>query len=181
PRGAGERVASDMRGGEAATLLRVEGFGPSVVYRIEALKNLLANAGPIEEMAGQSSTMLWRDIRDCAPFADGTERAVWRVSMAPSEAHKMVLALRMDARADAFYDWQGGLVWLRMEAEPEAGTLRKRIRRFGGGHATLMRVSPAWRAAVPVFEPQPAALAALSARLKAEFDPKGILNPGRMA
>jgi glycolate oxidase FAD binding subunit len=131
-------------------------------------------------MTDRSSKTLWRDIRDCAPFADGTARPVWRVSMAPSEAHKMVLALRMEAGADAFYDWQGGLVWLRMEAEPEAETLRRLIRQFGGGHATLMRASPAWRAAVPVFEPQPAALAALSARLKAEFDPKNILNPGRL-
>ena len=43
-----------------------------------------------------------------------------------------------------------------------------------------MRASPAWRAAIPVFEPQPAPLAALAARLKEQFDPKGILNPGRM-
>ncbi|TIT26705.1 MAG: 2-hydroxy-acid oxidase, partial [Mesorhizobium sp.] len=43
------------------------------------------------------------------------------------------------------------------------------------------RAAPAHRAALPVFEPQPPHLAALSARLKAEFDPKHILNPGRMA
>lgn len=180
PYGVTERVASDLRGADAATLLRCEGFGPSVAARVEMLKDLLGNAGPIEEMTGLGSKTLWRDIRDCAPFADGTQRPVWRVSMTPSEAHRMVLALRMETGADAFYDWQGGLVWLRMEAEPEAETLRGLIRRFGGGHATLMRASPAWRAAVPVFEPQPAALAALSARLRAEFDPKNILNPGRL-
>jgi len=181
PYGVTERVASDMRGAEAATLLRVEGFGPSVTSRVETLKVLLKNAGPIEEMTGWSSKTLWRDIRDCAPFADGTQRPIWRVSMAPSEAHKMVLALRMEGGADAFYDWQGGLVWLRMESEPEADVLRRLIRQFGGGHATLVRARPAWRAAVPVFEPQAPALAALSARLRAEFDPKGLLNPGRMA
>ena len=43
-----------------------------------------------------------------------------------------------------------------------------------------MRGSPALRTAVPPFEPQPEALAALSRRLKAQFDPRGILNPGRM-
>jgi glycolate oxidase FAD binding subunit len=181
PYGVTERVASDLRGADPATLLRVEGFGPSVAYRVEALKSLLKNAGQIEEVQDRNSQALWRDIRDCAPFADGTAQPVWRVSMAPSEAHKMVLALRMETGADAFYDWQGGLVWLRMEAEPEAETLRGLIRRFGGGHATLMRATPAWRAAVPVFEPEATALAALSARVKAEFDPKGILNPGRMA
>ena len=90
-------------------------------------------------------------------------------------------ALRRQAAVDAFYDWQGGLVWLRMEAEPEPETVRGLIRHFGGGHATLVRASAPVRAATPVFEPQAGALSALAARLKAEFDPKGILNIGRMA
>lgn len=86
----------------------------------------------------------------------------------------------MEAAVEAFYDWAGGLAWLSMEDDPQAELLRGLIRRFGGGHATLVRASPAVRAAVPVFQPQPPALAALSARLKEQFDPKGILNPGRM-
>ena len=36
------------------------------------------------------------------------------------------------------------------------------------------------RAAVDVFAPEPAGLAALSKRVKESFDPKGVLNPGRM-
>ncbi|WP_192248122.1 FAD-binding protein [Mesorhizobium caraganae] len=181
-----ERIAARVAGGalgvDAATVLRVEGFGPSVAYRIEALKTLLRNAGPLQEIAGEASYAVWRDVRDCAPFADGTEKPVWRVSMAPSQAHQMVLTLRMQIGVSAFYDWQGGLVWLRMEeGDPEAGLLRGLIRKHGGGHATLVRAAPAHRAAVPVFEPQAPHLAALSARLKAEFDPKAILNPGRMA
>ncbi|MER9405418.1 FAD-binding protein [Mesorhizobium caraganae] len=176
------RVAGGALGSDAATLLRVEGFGPSVAYRIEALKTLLRNAGPLQEIAGDASHTVWRDIRDCAPFADASEKPVWRVSMAPSQAHEMVLTLRMQIGVSAFYDWQGGLVWLRMEeGDPEAGLLRGLIRKHGGGHATLVRAAPSHRAAVPVFEPQAPHLAALSARLKAEFDPKAILNPGRMA
>ncbi|KQZ15707.1 2-hydroxy-acid oxidase [Mesorhizobium sp. Root554] len=175
------RVAGGMIGGGAATLLRVEGFGPSVTYRIEHLKSLLKNAGPLDEIPDAASRALWRDIRDCAPFADGGKQPLWRISMAPAEGHRMVMALRMQAAAEVFYDWQGGLVWLRMEAgDPEAGLIRGLVRQFGGGHATLVRATPADRAVVPVFEPQPPALATLSARLKAEFDPKTILNPGRM-
>ena len=79
-----------------------------------------------------------------------------------------------------FYDWQGGLVWMRMEGEDEADLVRQAVAKLGGGHATLLRAPHAVRAAVPVFQPQPAALAALSARLRAEFDPQSILNPGRM-
>lgn len=180
PEGVAARIAGGGLGGSPATLLRVEGFGPSVAYRGDALHGLLKNAGEIETIEGEASCAIWRDVRDCAPFADGTMRPVWRVSMTPGAAAPFVLALRMETGVDAFYDWQGGLVWLRMEADPEAEAVRRLLKRFGGGHATLVRAAPQWRAALPVFEPQPPALSALSARVKEQFDPKGILNPGRM-
>lgn len=95
--------------------------------------------------------------------------------------HQLVDAFRRAAGANAYYDWQGGLVWMRMEADPEAEILRKLIDHLGGGHATLIRASEKLRAGTPVFHPQPPALAGLSARLKEQFDPKNILNFGRMA
>jgi glycolate oxidase FAD binding subunit len=176
------RVNGGRFGSDAATLLRVEGFAPSVAARLAMLEALLKNAGPLEVIAVDRSKALWKEVRDCAPFAGNDERPVWRVSMAPADGHAMVMALRRETAVDAFYDWQGGLAWLRMEGgEPEADLLRALVRRHGGGHATLVRAAPADRAASPVFQPQPPALAALSARLKEQFDPKNILNPGRMA
>jgi glycolate oxidase FAD binding subunit len=176
------RVHGGRFGSDAATLLRVEGFAPSVTARLAMLTELLKNAGPLEEISGENSRALWREVRDCAPFAGTDDRPVWRVSMAPSDAHVMVMALRRQTAVDVFYDWQGGLAWLRMEGgEAEAELVRAMVARHGGGHATLVRADAAIRAATPVFQPQPPALAALSARLKEQFDPKGILNPGRMA
>jgi glycolate oxidase FAD binding subunit len=174
------KVAGGAFSGAAATVLRMEGVAPSVAWRIGHLKDLLKAAGEMNEIGEEPSRTLWREIRDCAPFAGG-KKPVWRVSMAPSEGHRMIDALRRQAGVNAFYDWQGGLIWLEMAAEPEAAALRAMIRRFGGGHATLIRAGESERASLDVFEPQPSALAALSARLKAEFDPKGILNPGRMS
>jgi glycolate oxidase FAD binding subunit len=49
-----------------------------------------------------------------------------------------------------------------------------------GGNATLIRAPDHVRIAVEVFEPQPPAVMDLQRRLKATFDPEGILNPGRM-
>jgi glycolate oxidase FAD binding subunit len=49
-----------------------------------------------------------------------------------------------------------------------------------GGHATLIRAPAAVRAAIDVLEPEPAALAALTKRVRQGFDPRGVLNPGRM-
>ncbi|MDP2734228.1 MAG: 2-hydroxy-acid oxidase, partial [Hoeflea sp.] len=113
-------------------------------------------------------------------FAGASMKPVWRVSVAPSAGHQLVAALRLKTGVDAFYDWQGGLVWLCMEADPEAGLIRQYIKALGGGHATLVRASAAIRASVPVFEPQPRALEALTRRIKDQFDPGGVLNPGRM-
>src|SRR5690606_15009689 len=100
------RVADGALGNDAATLLRVEGFGPSVAYRIETLKNLLKNAGALQELSGDASRKVWGDIRDCTPFADGGQKPVWRVSMAPADGHAMMMALRMQTAVSAFYDWQ---------------------------------------------------------------------------
>jgi glycolate oxidase FAD binding subunit len=44
----------------------------------------------------------------------------------------------------------------------------------------LIRAPEAVRASVPVFHPQPSALAALAARVKESFDPRRLFNPGRM-
>lgn len=176
----GKVLSGRLPGWRGATLLRLEGFAPSVAYRFEKLAALLAPVTAPERLEAQDSRSLWREIRDCVPFADGTHKPVWRVSMAPSSGHRMVMALRMEAAVDAFYDWQGGLIWLRMEAEAEAQALRRQVAAHGGGHATLVRAPAAVRAALPVFQPQPPALAGLSARLREQFDPLGILNPGRM-
>ncbi len=176
------RVNGGRFGSDSATLLRVEGFAPSVAARLDMLKTLLRNAGPLEEIDSDRSRTLWAEVRDCTPFAGGDERPVWRVSMAPSNCHGMVMALRQQCAVDAFYDWQGGLAWLRMESgDPEAELVRALVRKHGGGHALLVRATVAHRSSLPVFQPQPPALAALSGRLKEQFDPMNILNPGRMA
>lgn len=180
PYGIAARIADGALGREACTAIRLDGFGPSVEARAAHLGAGLGRVGPLERLDGEASAAFWGDVRDVVPFADGTTRPVWRVSMTPTRAPGFVMALRMRLAAEVFYDWQGGLVWLRLEGAPEAETVRAELSRHGGGHATLVRASLAERAAVPVFQPQPAPLAALSRRLKGQFDPKGILNPGRM-
>ncbi|MGU3574577.1 glycolate oxidase subunit GlcE [Brucellaceae bacterium C25G] len=172
------RFLGGALGADAATVLRLEGFAPSVKHRCEQLKNLLG--GNIEILDEAQSIILWREIRDVLPFVDNGTRAVWRVSMAPMTAFQMVAELRLHTGVDAYYDWQGGLAWLRMEADPEALLLRQLIAQYGGGHATLVRGTEYMRSTIDVFEPQPKALALLSERLRAQFDPERILNPGRM-
>ena len=171
-----ETVSRELGFSDPVTLLRVEGFETQATYRIEKLTDALSHFGPV--VATDSDP--WVAIRDAMMFA-GDDRAVWRISMKATDAPLLVAALRERVEIEAFYDWGGGLVWLACaEArDASAGTIRQLLAGFGG-HATLIRASDAVRAAVPVFEPEPAPVAALGAGLKARFDPSGILNPGRM-
>ena len=107
--------------------------------------------------------------------------SLWRISCAPSEGHRIADAIASAASVEYFYDWQGGLIWMQMEEEdPRADLVRAAVRSNGGGHATLIRAEPQIKQSVSVFEPQPGPLAALSKRYRENFDPHGILNPGRM-
>lgn len=164
----------------AATVLRLEGLPASVSIRAEKLAKALERFGAVSRLDEEQTSTLWSEIRDVKPYADGTERPLWRVSVAPSAGHQLVAALRLQTGVDAFYDWQGGLVWLRMEADPEAALVRRYIKALGGGHATLVRADDGFRAAIPSFEPQPVPVALLSERVREKFDPQRIFNPGRM-
>ncbi|NLS17979.1 FAD-binding protein [Rhizobium sp. P40RR-XXII] len=173
-------IGGTMPQGEA-TVLRLEGLPGSVSARSEKLAAAMGRLGSVKRLEEDDSRRLWREVRDVKPYADGTMRPIWRVSVAPSIGHQLVAALRLEEGVDAYYDWQGGLVWMRMEAEPEGEMLRRYIHALGGGHATLMRATSAHCAMTPAFQPQPEAVALLSARVKAKFDPAGIFNPGKMA
>ena len=169
-------------GGRAATLIRLEGFAPSVAYRAEKLKALFAPLGEVSVLEADAAERLWRAVRDAAIF-DATMHPVWRVSVAPTAGPAVIAALEEPHAIRHFYDWSGGLIWIEATDEAQDGLardIRAAVAAAGGGHATLMRGSPALRSAVPPFEPQPEPLAALSRRLKEQFDPRGILNPGRM-
>jgi glycolate oxidase FAD binding subunit len=163
-----------------ATVLRVEGLPGPVEARSAKLVAAMAGFGRVSHLDRNDSTQLWREVRDALPYADGTPRPVWRVSVAPSVGHQLVAALRLETGVDAFYDWQGGLVWMRMEADAEADLLRRFLKALGGGHATLIRAPEQVRAATSAFQPQPEAVELLSARVKAKLDPAGIFNPGKM-
>ncbi|MFK0275378.1 glycolate oxidase subunit GlcE [Ensifer sp. NPDC090286] len=165
----------------AATVLRLEGLEASVAIRAEKLMKAIGRFGAVTRLDASQTAKLWVEIRDVKPYADGTRRSLWRVSVAPSLGHQLVAALRLQTGVDAFYDWQGGLVWLRMEADPEAELVRRYIKVLGGGHATLVRADDSYRQAIPSFEPQPLPVGQLSERVRAKFDPHRIFNPGRMA
>lgn len=173
-------LPSWVEGDCSRTLLRLEGFQSSVDYRLKTLKELLGGYGAHESLNRDETDKLWKDVRDLAFFAKRST-PVWRISVAPTAGPQLVARLKAAIELDAIYDWSGGLVWLTCtDGDTHQAKIRMALDAVGGGHATLVRADASTRSNLDVFQPQPAPLAALSRRLKEQFDPKGVLNPGRM-
>ena len=160
------------------------GVAPSVAERKTVLEKLLAPFGALDSLGEAASRALWRAVRDVTPFAaagPAGSRDLWRISTAPTHGPDVGRALAEKADAELFYDWAGGLIWVALPAANDAhAPLVRAAVAAAGGHATLIRAPAAVRAAVEVFTPEEPALAALTARVRAGFDPRGVLNAGRM-
>jgi glycolate oxidase FAD binding subunit len=164
------------------TALRLEGVAPSVEARLKGLRDLFAGAAKMEELGTLESRAFWRDVRDLAPLSAMRDDIVWKISCPPTESPGIVARVKMQRpSAKVFYDWSGGLIWLALPTSTDADhAIVRGALGSAGGHATLVRATAGVRARVPVFQPQPSALAALSSRVKESFDPKALFNPGRM-
>ena len=168
-----------IEGRPARTLLRLEGFPDSVADRAARLAALLADYGSAERLDVAAAAPLWDDLRD-GVVADVPDAAVWRISVPPTAGPTVAARLAALALRHGF-DWGGGLLWLATAPDGDAGAAAIRTALAGiGGHATLVRAPDAVRAAVAVFEPLAPPLAAVTAGIKASFDPERVLNPGRM-
>jgi glycolate oxidase FAD binding subunit len=183
PAGTTMPLALSLRPGTVA--FRVEGPAPSVAFRRDVLLREHRESGAASTLEASGSLAFWRAVGEVAPLSALGERAVWRISVAPARGAAIGEALARSLDGVWYLDWGGGLLWLAVAEREDAGAqvIRATIRGndgHGTGHAMLVKASPALRRAVPVFEPQPASLAALSQRVKDAFDPRHILNPGRM-
>jgi glycolate oxidase FAD binding subunit len=109
----------------------------------------------------------WTELRDhrLSFFTPG--RPLWRISVPQTCA-----PLAFDATP--LVEWGGGVRWL--SGYLEADRVRAAAK-AAGGHATLFRGGDK---SAGVFHPLEPAILKIHRRLKAAFDPAGILNPGRM-
>jgi glycolate oxidase FAD binding subunit len=169
---------------QAVTLLRLEGITASAVHRAAALATVLAPFGTAEILEDAASAAIWSSVRDVQPFAAGGALGawpVWRIVCPPASGGVLGERLARDSGGDVIYDWGGGLIWAALPPKPDAqaGLVRARVDAVGG-HATLIRASEQIRRNVEVFHPQASGLASLSERVRHSFDPKNILNRGRM-
>jgi glycolate oxidase FAD binding subunit len=134
---------------------------------VEAAATRIAAERGARRVEAQQADASWAGLRDhTLPFFDG-EQPLWRLSL-PSTAPAFEFPGRQ------LIEWGGALRWFKTDVD--AQIVRQAAANVGGG-ATLFRA----RSRLPgVFAPLPAANLALHRRIKREFDPRGIFNPGRL-
>ena len=157
----------NIHDGRPATLLRLEGFEPSVRVRIDALRALLADFDKAELLEGGDSLGLWREIGEVTPLGPLTS-PLWRVSIPAAEAPALVSGL---APETWMMDWAGGLVWVVAKEPPRLPGRDGHVQYWGG--------APAGAKPDAASRLSPAALR-ISQGLKAAFDPTDVFNRGRL-
>ena len=140
-----------------------------------ACQKMLAEAGGLrmDERQADADWSACRDLR--LPFfvsPSAPDLALWRLSVAQT-------APVLPWAGDTLVEWHGGQRWVWAPASE--GAVLQDIARRAGGHATLFwaqgDLAPWASMRFAALNPS---LDALHRRLKAAFDPAGILNPGRL-
>lgn len=183
PKGTAVRLTDPRLAGldTSLTLIRLETFASFVAGRSGKLKEALKVYGAPLELDEEQSKSVWGDIRHLKLMPYSPDTSLWRISTTPTKAAEIVAAISRFMATNVIYDWSGGLIWLEVPAAADAGSADvRRAVAVRGGHATLIRAAPEVRHAVEVFEPMKPEVERLTRGLKAAFDPRNMLNPGRM-
>jgi glycolate oxidase FAD binding subunit len=140
-----------------ALMLRLSGAETAVRAAHEKL------GGEIHEHGAD----FWQAAKEqSAAFFSASDLPLWRLSV-PAACPPFALPGRQALT------WGGAQRWLKSDA---AVNVVRSVVAVAGGHATLFRGGDK---SAGVFHPLPDALMKYHRRLKAQFDPAGIFNPGR--
>ncbi len=120
----------------------------------------------VKELGGEEiDNSYWDQVNNLERF--GEIEQLWRISVVPGSDILLEEA--------ALVDWGGSLRWLVQPGFSPRERLKK------NGHATLMKYKAASLApGLDIFQPLVEPVAGIHQRLKKQFDPAGIFNPGRM-
>ena len=88
---------------DGRTALRLEGFEPSVRYRVAQLKDVIGRYGDIDVVEGAASDAIWARMSNAAPLARCA--VVSRVSVQPSAAPALVAAVQDAHEVEVALDW----------------------------------------------------------------------------
>ena len=169
---------NDLKQEGSITAIRVEGTKNSTEQRIEKLINELKIENlSISVLETIQSEIFWNKIKTLEFFAN-SKNSILRIVIPPSECARLVYQL--SNKFKYYLDWGGALMW--MEAfelsEEMFDSIRKKVVKLGG-YVTMIKNSDYLPYVEDVFTINSDRFN-ISQNIKKSFDPKRILNPGKM-
>jgi glycolate oxidase FAD binding subunit len=119
--------------------------------------------------AADAAAGFWASLRDQTHAAFGA-RPLWRVVLPPKAGRLAATGTPL------LHEWGGTLRWLA--GPQDAASLRRQVAALGGAACLYRRGDD--DATTPTFQPLSPAVARIHQRLKQQFDPAGVFNPGRL-
>ena len=169
---------NDLKHGGSFTAIRIEGSKTSIEQRIQNLiDDLKIKDFNISILETYQSEIFWNKIKNLE-FFSFSKNNILRIVIPPSECIKLVYQLPNNFKY--FLDWGGALMWMETFelTEEMFESIRKKIIRIGG-YVTMIKNSEYLPYVEDVFTINNVRFN-ISQSIKKSFDPKKILNPGKM-
>jgi len=160
------------------TAIRIEGSKNSIDHRIENLINELQIINlNISILEVHQSEVFWNKVK-ALEFFSNSKNNIIRIVIPPSECVNLIY--QFSNKFKYYLDWGGALMWLEvfeLSEEMFESIRRKVVKR--GGYVTMIKNSNYLPYVEDVFTISSERFN-ISQNIKKSFDPKRILNPGKM-
>jgi len=157
---------------------RVEGDKVSINEKIKSLtKELQLNTFKTFLLDTYQSEPFWKKINNLELF-ETTKNNLMRIVIEPSNGSKMMKYL--GNKFKYYIDWCGSLFWVEVPEKKnmKIKEIKKTTKEFGG-YLTIIKTSSEYDYEESIFTIDDVRLI-ISKKIKESFDPKRILNPGKM-
>jgi glycolate oxidase FAD binding subunit len=160
-----------------------EGFNSTVARQLSDIASMAQQVGMnAEQMGTEKHQSLWQEIRD---FPLQPDRLIYRVTVPRASVMEIVNIAKSWCA-----DWHNpvivadivmGTVWIAQTANLESAEEFPRLIALAQqrhGHAVMFAAPSELKSAIDVWGPAPLSFPRMR-QIKQQFDPEGILNPGR--
>ncbi|MDC0426545.1 FAD-binding protein [Pelagibacteraceae bacterium] len=172
-------IFNDLTTEGPITAIRIEGSKLSVDERInQLLKELNINNKEASILDPSQSNIFWENTR-CLKVFTNIKSNLFRVVIPASEVFDLTNKLK-PYNIKYFIDWGGNLIWLQLdELSLNSFKVIRSLVKNAGGYLTIIKVDESLKASIDIFTIDEVKYK-ISEKIKKSFDPKRILNPGKM-
>lgn len=170
--------------GTGILLIRLEGLPRGTKDRASRLRRSLGDKDPIIVLEQDASDRVWCSVRDLDDLKkEHDDDVLLRASLPPASAPSLAEILTNYPGCRWLVDHAGGTFWVRIEAGRALRVIAKlrAALTVSGGALSVVDSAGGDGFTLSRFGPLDSAVTELNARIKAQFDPCNILNPGKLA